>query len=598
MRENIIAVTAVTGAVALFTFAVCSCAVEKADPDKKMPDALSENLSDGIKASDQAKGTTTIPDEPVPEHFTPDQIQPLDIKEIEVSEAIVIDDTEEDLLALTDGSEMDYEILSKDSELPEFYTSDQVDNKDYITPVRNQGYTALCWNFAALGAVESDLLIHHDDLSVKTLNLSEKHGAYYNMHKSVGSADGGIDSDYREFEFFGDDGYLSKYDTSYLSVGGVTDYCLSLLTSWKGPVVDKDNDSIHVIKGQNEMYTQNADKPSAPYSNAFCHVQSVLEVPATSKNRDIIKRLIMEHGSVTASICADDEYWTGKKVALYDYKKYGNGNYADHEILIVGWNDDYPAENFITRPDSDGAFICKNSWGENYGASGYFYLSYEDKILCNNNVAAYDCAMPGDNNWYDRNYQYAGYLTHIKDPIVDQKNVVYMYDKNNAAYGMWFSPKEDEKLSAIGYFSMTTMTSDKVTIYSLPESDEDETDEFYDLRNQNNVLITIDCKSITGGYHTFPLKESITVKKGKKYFVSITPGNEQYLAYEKAMDYTTHAHKDEWQNNIGAVHTHNEASGHSYLQDSTGALMLKQDDKDFFIKIYTNKIEGSDTNKE
>ncbi|WP_026527827.1 C1 family peptidase [Butyrivibrio sp. VCD2006] len=555
-----------------------------------------ENSGRYDSAEDEDSEVDSDEDENAIEGKAPIKIIPIDIKKIEVNEAIVIDDTSEDLLEASSGTEVDFESVSCDEDLPVFYSSDQVDNKDYITPVRNQGFTALCWNYAALGAVESDLLIHHEELSPDSLNLSEKHGAYYNMHKATGSVLGGIDDDYREFEFLEDDGFLSDYDTSYLSVGGVTDYCLSILTSWKGPVVDEDNNSIHVLKGQNDIYTQNSDKPSGAYDNAFCHVQNVLEVLATEKNRNIIKSLIMKHGSVTASINSDDSFWTGKKVALYDYKPYGEENYADHEILIVGWNDEYPAENFITRPETDGAFICKNSWGEKYGASGYFYLSYEDSILCNNIVAAYDCAMPGDNNWYDKNYQYAAFLTHIKDPIVDQRNVVYMYDKNNASYGMLFSPEEDEVLSAIGYFSMNTLNNDKVSVYKLGGSESDEAGEYYNLPDSDESIITMDCKSVTGGYHTFPLKKSIALEKGKRYLITITPGKKQRLVYEKALDYTTHPHKDEWQHNLGAIHTHNTASGHCYLQDSTGDLMIRQDDKDFFIKVYTrNKKADAET---
>ncbi|MCR5691269.1 MAG: hypothetical protein K6G62_03530 [Eubacterium sp.] len=43
---------------------------------------------------------------------------------------------------------------------------------------------------------------------------------------------------------------------------------------------------------------------------------------------------------------------------------------VDHEVLIVGWDDDYPKENFKTSdnrelPPGDGAWLAKNSWGVN-----------------------------------------------------------------------------------------------------------------------------------------------------------------------------------------------------------------------------------------
>ncbi len=537
------------------------------------------------------------------------EIIPLELSELVISEAIVIDDEEEDLQSVARGSEVDYSIVTGD-DLPSFYSSDQADGKDYITDVRNQGYTALCWDYAALGAVESDLLINHSELDPNELNLSEKHSAYYNMHRASGSQNGGIDNDYREFVFNPEDKYLSEYDTSYLSVGGVTDYCLSILTAWKGPMVDTGSNSIHVLKGVNDLYTRNADIPTAPYENTFCHVQNVYEIPASEKNRDIIKRMIMEHGSVTASVNTEKEFWTGKKVALYDYKKYGEGNYADHEILIVGWNDDYPAQNFITKPSTDGAFICRNSWGTEKGASGYFYLSYEDKILINNNVVAYDSAMPGDSNWYDNNYQYAGFITHVMDPMVDQKNVVYMYDNNDARYGITITPSKDETLMALGYFSMSTAMDDKLYIYELPEKNAPDIDakefadtinmldengffempdepQYVDLDELGKPKITMGCKSITGGYHTFSLKQPFDIKAGREYLIVIRPGKKTKLVYEKAMNYTTDEHMDEWKINLGAIHTVNTASGHSYLQDVSGTAMIRQTDKDFFIKAYT-----------
>ncbi|WP_044914863.1 C1 family peptidase [Butyrivibrio sp. WCE2006] len=533
---------------------------------------------------------------------------PIDIPELTVSEAIVIDD-DEDLEENIDGTECDYKSVISDGELPSFYSSDQVEGRDYVTPVRNQGISAMCWNYAAIGAVESDLLRHHDNLSADSLNLSEKHGAYYNMHKASGKEFSGIENDYREFVFINNDSLLGKYDTGYLSVGGVTDYSLSVLTAWKGPVEDEDSDSLHVIKGVSDFYAQNADVPTDAYES-FCHVQDVLEVPATAKNRDIIKRMIMEHGSVTASICSDDEFWTGKKVALYDYKDYGNGNYADHEILIVGWNDDYPAQNFITKPGIDGAFICKNSWGTKSGAQGYFYLSYEDKILTGNNAVAYSSAMPEDDSWYDRNYQYAGFITQINDPIKDQKNVVYMYDNNNAAYGISFTPEGDEVLSAIGYFTMSTASDDEISVYEVSKKEIDEDNakvlaemigrfdeandmgkladfSYVDLTEIEKPVARMKCKAVTGGFHTFKLDNPLEVQTGKEYLIVIRPGKKTKLIYEKAMDYTTEAHKDEWQHNMGAIHTVNTASGHSYQQDLTGNFMIKQTDKDFFVKAYT-----------
>ena len=79
---------------------------------------------------------------------------------------------------------------------------------------------------------------------------------------------------------------------------------------------------------------------------------------------------------------------------------------TNHAVCIVGWDDNYPRENFNEGhlPEGDGAWIVKNSWGSEteyatredgtpigkkaWGvrngeglATGYFYLSYYDKNL-------------------------------------------------------------------------------------------------------------------------------------------------------------------------------------------------------------------------
>lgn len=88
--------------------------------------------------------------------------------------------------------------------------------------------------------------------------------------------------------------------------------------------------------------------------------------------------------------------------------QYNGAEYAfeNHAVAIVGWDDNYPADNFAGtvsgRPPSNGAWLCKNNWGSDSlfdelgasesathwglsdtdgGASGFFWLSYYDHSI-------------------------------------------------------------------------------------------------------------------------------------------------------------------------------------------------------------------------
>ena len=68
----------------------------------------------------------------------------------------------------------------------------------------------------------------------------------------------------------------------------------------------------------------------------------------------------------------------------YAYSYPGSAG-VNHAITLIGWDDNYSRENFNSASNvtSNGAWIARNSWGDDWGEAGYFYISYENK--CNYN---------------------------------------------------------------------------------------------------------------------------------------------------------------------------------------------------------------------
>ena len=135
---------------------------------------------------------------------------------------------------------------------------------------------------------------------------------------------------------------------------------------------------------------------------------------------DALKSELMKGHGVSISFHADNskpgEALTGKYINLetwahYTYETVG----PNHGVCIVGWNDNYSADNFNDghRPPGDGAWIVKNSWGsetdwydngtggtinkrdwgyknEEGKNTGYFYLSYYDQTIQNPETFVFD----------------------------------------------------------------------------------------------------------------------------------------------------------------------------------------------------------------
>lgn len=211
-----------------------------------------------------------------------------------------------------------------------------------MTSVKDQGNLDICWSFASLGTLESYLALKRDEY----YDFSEEHLRWW------GTAD--------------EEGY-GWHRESYK--GGYDQIALGYFTAWAGPKFESD------IPLQ---YSKLASKPSNmnEAETAF-NVSSIIYL---KKDKETIKNAVLNYGGVYTGYFHSALYYDKVK-GTYCYP--GERTAANHSIIIVGWDDNYPKENFRVNSNikNNGAWLVKSSWGTIGNEGGYIWISYEDSTL-------------------------------------------------------------------------------------------------------------------------------------------------------------------------------------------------------------------------
>ena len=325
--------------------------------------------------------------------------------------------------------------------VPYFYLkqNETVNNEiDLELPkVRDQGPYGTCWAFSAIGGMEIDLIAGGESVEI---NLSELFLAYFTAH-NFDYPNGGMGNDNITFTVKNPD------EENYLDIGGNNTLAYRILASLIGTTTEKDNP-------YPDWERTDQDKEPTSYALAAQLTGAYLVNP---DEQEAIKDMIREHGSIGASIYMISEKDSSVPVEdnkgnILGYAGYRSGTNAlygtydgtNHDILLVGWDDDFPASNFLSglQPPGKGAWLVRNSWGYNgYGMNGYFWISYYDVSIKNRELTAYD-AIKDQSQMDEFAYSY------------DRAPYPYSYisrPKNNpAVVKQQFTVRGQEKIQAIG----------------------------------------------------------------------------------------------------------------------------------------------------
>ena len=229
---------------------------------------------------------------------------------------------------------------------------DSYNLKDVIpenTTIRNQMNTNSCWAFASLGALETNLAMrdYNSSKGPVVYDFSEKHMNYATAKSSF------LDNKTNEYGF-----------SKEVSEGGNFYMATQYLTNGLGAIDEEDLPFENSEEDIDISEIQNKEVKTTLYDTAEFE-----SVDSSEKEvvMDSMKEHIANYGGIYAGISGASIFgdnYNNETGAMYCSDSFSNP--IDHAVTIIGWDDNYSVDNFNenNRPTANGAWIVKNSWGE------------------------------------------------------------------------------------------------------------------------------------------------------------------------------------------------------------------------------------------
>ncbi|WP_302806990.1 lectin like domain-containing protein [Cloacibacillus porcorum] len=347
------------------------------------------------------------------------------------------------------------------------------DLRTSMPPVRNQNPFSNCWTYAAMAATESNL-IGKRLASSSDIDLSEWYLTYfaYNDESSLKP------------------GFTNSSDEAYYDAGGSPWLAVALLSRGTGSVSGL---KVATPIRSADVYVPNVMEREWKLKNAL---YLNIGIQKAAERRQLVKETIMAYGVVLARFYWDDDAFNKDNFAYYLRSDFSTVN---HDVTIVGWDDDYPKENFNdgNRPKENGAWLVRNSWGARWGDEGYFHVSYEEGTLCN--VVVFDTVSASDD---EKIYQY--------DPL----GLVGFFGergKNEVYFANIFTAGAYESVNSVAFYTTAPDQPCEIKIYTGCDGSP------VSGKLARTASVTVKAP----GYNTVELDAPVKVVKGEKFSVVV-----------------------------------------------------------------------------
>jgi len=320
--------------------------------------------------------------------------------------------------------------------------------KRYLTPVKGQTGNA-CWAFATMASVESQWL----KLGLGLYDLSENNLKY--CHRFVPSR--------------------STWGNHWMST--------AYFARGSGPLTELDD--------------PNASSSTCPAGKIpLAYITDARYLP---NDQNTIKQAILGHGAIYTMMYIDFAYYNAAKYTYY----YSGPPKVNHAVDIIGWND-----TLTTAAPQKGAWICRNSYGPDWGQKGYFYISYYDK-----SVLDYNAYWPARIDYVPDVQIYGCDDLGNYDSFGDSVRTGYMLVKYIAS--------GNQLISKVGTYAMEAGTKIEIDVF----------DNFNPVTGELSGLIShLDSRTCEmPGYYTFDLTSPALIKTDNDFYIKVRYECPQYV---------------------------------------------------------------------
>lgn len=428
------------------------------------------------------------------------------------------DEEKEKVELIPDIYVLDYEVNKSYSTptLPSSYDLRNVDGKNYVSSIKNQESTGICWAFASVENVE-------------TLLMKQSGQSYSDQTQKFSI---------RQMDYATSTNRLIK---SYVNSGTVS--CTPVESCSYYPWKNPDNGSRELGKGGN-FFTSSivmangltlVDESILPwndddhtywpkdifsYENSLYEVNSTIQMPTINENsvsEDLInsyvndvKNYMIQYGGPFVgtyspkSTCGFDNTDGTKAMKTDDCVNDTSNKDLGHAMQIIGWDDNYEysycdagTKHYAVKNGSctsgeltqgKGAWILRNSWGvesEEGNAYKYLYLTYDSTRL---SIGFTTSVSEMANRSWDNNYHSNPWIeSNISNGMASVSEQTKEFDTHNnkaekieKVKFVTASKNGKFKLSIITedkeYNNIATVNSNEVGVYTV------------DLSNKNIIL--------------------------------------------------------------------------------------------------------------